>query len=210
MHTLKRRNAFTLVELLVALTIIAILGALSFAAFRATMARSNSTKCVNNLHQLGLGLQMFAADNKNHVPGYGVDFLHRYMQRLAPYVGVANPANAYTEPVFHCPLVEPGRYKDPSDASYNVGEGIYGMPNSSLAYLGPAHQDLGISLLTVSNLSKKVFLADKCYLPGSGSGGSSLAIDGPYPLSVGGACGQSQNGRGSKKRTNWKLQLSVS
>jgi len=57
------RYAFTLVELLVVMAIIAILAALLMPALSGVKAKGRQTSCLNNFHQLGLALQMYAADN---------------------------------------------------------------------------------------------------------------------------------------------------
>ncbi len=55
--------AFTLVELLVVIAIIAILAALLLAAISQAKKRAQQIQCVNNLHQLGIGLQNFLAND---------------------------------------------------------------------------------------------------------------------------------------------------
>jgi prepilin-type processing-associated H-X9-DG protein/prepilin-type N-terminal cleavage/methylation domain-containing protein len=58
-----KRSAFTLVELLVVIAIIAILAALLLAAVSEANGRAQRIQCVNNVRQLGIGLQTFVADN---------------------------------------------------------------------------------------------------------------------------------------------------
>jgi prepilin-type N-terminal cleavage/methylation domain-containing protein/prepilin-type processing-associated H-X9-DG protein len=62
------RLAFTLVELLVVLAIIAILASLLLPAIARTKESGRSAGCLSNLHQLGIALQLYVQDNQNHLP----------------------------------------------------------------------------------------------------------------------------------------------
>ena len=57
-----RQKAFTLVELLVAIAIIAILASLLFAAAIHAKAAARNTLCTNNLRQLGIALNSYVSD----------------------------------------------------------------------------------------------------------------------------------------------------
>ncbi|MEN6355827.1 MAG: DUF1559 domain-containing protein [Armatimonadota bacterium] len=74
---MKRLTGFTIIELLVVIGIIAILAAILFPVFFAAKEKGKVTACLNNLHQLGKGMTMYA-DEWNHYPiarletgGYG-------------------------------------------------------------------------------------------------------------------------------------------
>ena len=59
--SLRKRVAFTLVELLVVMAIIAILSALLFPAITAARARAYDADCTSNLKQIGAALYMYAS-----------------------------------------------------------------------------------------------------------------------------------------------------
>jgi prepilin-type processing-associated H-X9-DG protein/prepilin-type N-terminal cleavage/methylation domain-containing protein len=63
--------AFTLVELLVVIAIIAILAALILTAVSQAKFRAQKIQCIGNLHQQGLALQNFVADNHAYPSFFG-------------------------------------------------------------------------------------------------------------------------------------------
>jgi prepilin-type N-terminal cleavage/methylation domain-containing protein/prepilin-type processing-associated H-X9-DG protein len=64
----ERRRAFTLVELLVAIAIVAALTTLLFTVAGLAREKGKAVTCQSNLRQMGVALRLYESDNKGRLP----------------------------------------------------------------------------------------------------------------------------------------------
>jgi prepilin-type N-terminal cleavage/methylation domain-containing protein/prepilin-type processing-associated H-X9-DG protein len=62
----RANSAFTLIELLVVVAIIGILAAFALGPISRTKSKAHGVQCMSNLHQIGVGLQNFLANNHGY------------------------------------------------------------------------------------------------------------------------------------------------
>jgi prepilin-type processing-associated H-X9-DG protein/prepilin-type N-terminal cleavage/methylation domain-containing protein len=90
------RSAFTLVELLVVIGIIALLISILLPALNKARDKARAVQCMSNMRQLYLFSAMFAQDNKGHLPRGGAFWSSPTAPGVDEYVVWGQPsANAY-------------------------------------------------------------------------------------------------------------------
>ena len=96
-----KHPGFTLVELLVVITIILTLAAMSLATFTKLRARADNILAIENMRQIGVAIASYASDN-DHLPTFmdagvsaAISTANLYTQAyvLQPYLGLAEPTS---------------------------------------------------------------------------------------------------------------------
>ncbi len=117
----QRRDAFTLIELLIVVAIIAILAALAVPALKRSIESAKTVKCLSNLKQLGQATLAYNADNQQLLPPaavkYSVGGMTFWYLEIRPYLGASNTlmprSPQYPQgrnlDVFYCPSVDYSR-----------------------------------------------------------------------------------------------------
>ena len=107
LHPSRRKSsAFTLVELMVVVSVIAVLIAILLPGLTAARERANRVKCASNLRQIGLAMKMYADDHRGAYPRGKADprltTLTAFRDHKAPdpFSSQATAVNDVTMPMF--------------------------------------------------------------------------------------------------------------
>lgn len=101
-------NGFTLMELLVVISIISLLIALLLPALSRARDAAHNTICSNHIRQIFLGSSLYSHDEKGNIPGKGGTSAQDWPTALRPYISAApniSPGykNPTTLPHWRCP-----------------------------------------------------------------------------------------------------------
>ena len=183
------RKAFTLIELLVVVAIIAVLAALVLPSLIKVRDRGKTVVCMNNMRQLGILFNLYAADNNYWLPHYaqegGVgwpsigEWFMMYKDYLTTAVPLAGgPRNIYelgkVHKIFDCPATQviPGEgicYCGPDAPGWSMWD----KPKSFDYFMGYAYQDNGLNGKKITKLRPDTILlidykADQSWNSGAG------------------------------------------
>ncbi len=102
MFASRRLRPFTLIELLVVIAIIAILASMLLPALQQARAKARAINCTGNMKQLGLGVIMYADDNKVMPHTFWDSVLSWQPADGGSYKGLVNPY-INSQKVWECP-----------------------------------------------------------------------------------------------------------
>jgi prepilin-type processing-associated H-X9-DG protein/prepilin-type N-terminal cleavage/methylation domain-containing protein len=153
------RAGFTLVELLVVVAIIGLLAALLLPALSRARGRAQQIQCVSNLHQLGVGLQIFLGNNHGYpviIAGTNEDFPKFDRTWVAQLeregFGIAKPeTNYFQKGIWLCPSARWGARSVAVAETTTYGYNRYGIlfPGNTTNDFGlQGHFDSGLHIFT--------------------------------------------------------------
>lgn len=112
----RNKSAFTLVELLVVIGVIAVLSVLLLPAVEHGITMAKNTYCLNNLRQKGAAMGAYAKDNRGMVFSVIRSGIHKYESYDNRYTGGYTDAGIEycpNEPTCHQPSPQPHWFKTP-------------------------------------------------------------------------------------------------
>ena len=158
--------AFTLVELLVVISIIGLLAGLAVPAINGGLKSAKAGACLSNLHQIGVATIAYTADNSFKLPDAGSGTSDMWANKLATFISTGTKSK---KSIFVCP----GALKTVSEAT---GEDIaitYGVHGGLMPRGGTAS-----NIYCVTRQSEVILAADMCQDPGN-KGWSPYCIENP-------------------------------
>jgi prepilin-type N-terminal cleavage/methylation domain-containing protein/prepilin-type processing-associated H-X9-DG protein len=189
--TNNRSPAFTLIEMIVVLAVIAIMMALVYPAYTTISERAKAIKDMSNLRQIGMLMQTYLNDSDQVLPPSTTWPGTSPTPSPAPSPGQLYPKYVGTRKIFQSPFDK----RTPSEASdgtppisYSINTNVYGL--------------VGGSMLKVVSPASTFFMAPN-YSGNPASSGSWTGTAGNAPdLPVGGGAGETTGTHSSGTKIN--------
>jgi len=167
---MKKRNAFTLIELLMVIAIIAILAAILLPVLQQARQRAWTGQCISNLRQIGMGMKMFADDNGDMYPESGADI---YWNAIDPVTGKQSWMQQIFQYTMNTNLYDcPGNVQLPPAmrGPFNYFNGC------RAAFIESGGKDAAVNATAIRFPAAYVLSGDTCGVPdntvGEGAGGT--------------------------------------
>lgn len=171
----RRYSAFTLVELLVVIGIIALLISILLPSLNKARQSASNLQCMSNLRQIGLGMSLYVQENKGWIPRY-----NDFSARPAWYHKLIDTGVIGEGKVLMCPDRTEERIVAPAttelESMLQEGTISYGI-NMNYAYAPP------VKINQIVNATQKIMAVDAFFTPEDPKG-SYYVFD--YPRSAGG------------------------
>jgi len=185
--TIAERAGFTLVELLVVIGIIALLISILLPAMRKAREAASIVTCASNLKQIGIGMHMYANENRGVIPNHGdahpiLGAWTWWPGLLEPYVAGkpldTSPTTTGISRAFLCPSDEMslGDYNGPrpSATSYGINFVLY----TGLGF--PSYQKHGVRLAAMRRSTETMYVSEhRKRFP---TGSALYVVNGQYPV----------------------------
>jgi len=92
----KRLKGFTLIELMIVISIISILASIMVPNYMRARAQAQYTQCISNCKNIGTAMEMYSTDNEGHYPTGGMTKLTPDYIILIPSCISAASSTVYT------------------------------------------------------------------------------------------------------------------
>ena len=158
--------AFTLVELLVVISIIGLLAGLAIPAINGGLKSAKAGACLSNLHQIGVATMAYAADNSFKLPNAGTGPSDMWATQLATFISTGTKSK---KSIFVCPGCE----KPVVEATGTDVAVTYGMHGGLMPKGGTAS-----NITSVVRATEVILAGDVCQDPGN-KGWSPYCIENP-------------------------------
>lgn len=156
---LRRNENFTLIELLIVITIIAILAAMLLPALNSAREKAFSVQCLSNQKSLGMATAQYMQDSQDWIPFVQESFdnhppyewkvlLDPYVQRRAKYL--KHGFTGINQGIFRCPSWKEFGHTF-SEKGYDGGIGI----NASIHYISGVAYMIDNATGTIKNTGSK-------------------------------------------------------
>lgn len=162
--------AFTLVELLVVISIIGLLAGLAIPAINGGLKSAKAGACLSNLHQIGVATMAYAADNSFKLPDAGSGTSDMWATKLATFISTGTKSK---KSIFVCPGCE----KTVVEATGTDVAVTYGVHNGLMPKGGTAS-----NISSVVRATEVILAGDVCQNPGN-KGWSPFCIEQPSIIS---------------------------
>jgi len=162
--------AFTLVELLVVISIIGLLAGLAIPAINGGLKSAKSGACLSNLHQIGVATIAYAADNSFKLPDAGSGPSDMWATKLATFISTGTKSK---KSIFVCPGCE----KTVVEGTGTDVAITYGVHNGLMPKGGTAS-----NITSVVRATEVILAGDVCQNPGN-KGWSPFCIEQPSIIS---------------------------